>query len=189
MVDQSKDQNLGQPAENADSLGSNTGGPRAVTGGGDPRSQALESPDEAQREVEVADTLRGSRKQRAEAKKKLAARRKPSAPRRTAARRAPAPKAAAKSEAPKVASESKRSWVILDDNDDIPPTGLFVSHNGNPYLLTTGEPIHVPDHILEILDNAVTSAPITDERTKRVVGTRERPRYSYRRVAAPRDAA
>lgn len=80
------------------------------------------------------------------------------------------------------------TWIILDDNDDIPPTGLFVGHNGTGFLIQTGVPVRVPDHVLAILDDAVMDAPITDPQTKQVMGYRPRPRYSYRRVSAPVDA-
>lgn len=79
----------------------------------------------------------------------------------------------------------KRVWIILEESDDIPPTGLFVSHNGNPYLIRTGEPVHVPEFLLGILDAAIQTVSITDPTTRRVVGHRDRMRYSYRRVAAP----
>jgi hypothetical protein len=82
----------------------------------------------------------------------------------------------------------ERVWIILEDNDDIPPTGLFIGHNGTSYLLRPGEPVPVPEHILEILDHSVTSVPVTDRTTKRVIGHRERLRFPYRRVAAPADA-
>lgn len=78
-----------------------------------------------------------------------------------------------------------RTWIILEDNDDIPPTGLMVGHNGTSYLIVPGEPVHVPNFIIEILENAVTSHPVTDRNTKRVVGHRSRMRFPYRRVAAP----
>ena len=77
------------------------------------------------------------------------------------------------------------SWVVLDDNDDIPPTGLFVGHNGTGFLISTGVPVLVPDHVLKTLDDAVMSAPVMEPGTKKVTGWRDRPRYSYRRVAAP----
>lgn len=80
------------------------------------------------------------------------------------------------------------SWVILDDNDDIPPTGLFVGHNGTGFLIQTGIPVNVPNHVLQILDDAVMDAPIINPADRKVMGYRPRPRYTYRRVAAPADA-
>lgn len=81
----------------------------------------------------------------------------------------------------------KSRWIVLDDNDDIPPTGLFVGHNGNSFLLQTGVPMLVPEHVLSVLDDAVMDAPVTDPKTKQVVGYRPRPRYTYREVHAPVD--
>lgn len=91
---------------------------------------------------------------------------------------------------PKVKAKGmpKRVWIILEENDDIPPTGLFVSHNGNPYLIRTGEPVQVPEFLLGILDAAIQTVAITDPTTRRVVGHRDRMRYSYRRVAEPESA-
>ena len=77
------------------------------------------------------------------------------------------------------------TWVILDDNDDIPPTGLFVGHNGHGFLIATGVPVRVPNYVLQILDDAVMDAPIINPSDKKVMGYRPRPRYTYRRVAAP----
>lgn len=76
-------------------------------------------------------------------------------------------------------------WVILDDNDDIPPTGLYVGHNGTGYLIQTGIPVFVPNHVLAILDDAIMDAPITNPADKKVMGYRPRPRYTYRGVSAP----
>lgn len=81
-----------------------------------------------------------------------------------------------------------RVWIVLDDNDDIPPSGLFVGHNGTGFLLGTGVPIPVPDYILGILDDAIMDAPIIDPKDKTVKGYRPRPRYTYRRVPAPTEA-
>jgi hypothetical protein len=78
-----------------------------------------------------------------------------------------------------------RTWIQLEENDDIPPTGLFLGHNGTGYLLKPGEPAEVPNHIIEILDHAVTTMPVTDPVNKRVIGHRDRMRFPYRRVAAP----
>lgn len=80
-------------------------------------------------------------------------------------------------------------WIILDENDDIPPTGLFVGHNGTGFLIQTSVPVFVPVHVLGILDDARMSSPLTDPNTKRVVGYRDRPRYTYREVAEPVEAA
>jgi hypothetical protein len=80
------------------------------------------------------------------------------------------------------------TWVILDDNDDIPPTGLFVGHNGTGFLIQTGIPVNVPNHVLQILDDAVMDAPIINPADRKVMGYRPRPRYTYRRVSAPADA-
>jgi hypothetical protein len=82
--------------------------------------------------------------------------------------------------------ESK--WVVLDDNDDIPPTGLFVGHNGTGFLIQTGVPVCVPTYVLQILDDAVMDAPIINPADRKVMGYRPRPRYTYRAVATPADA-
>lgn len=102
----------------------------------------------------------------------------------------PPAEAPAKKGTAKKAAEGmpKKAWIILEENDDIPPTGLFVGHNGNPYLIRTGEPVEVPEFLLGILDAAITTVSITDPTTRRVVGHRDRMRYSYRRVAAPEPA-
>lgn len=70
--------------------------------------------------------------------------------------------------------------IILEENDEIPPTGLFVGLNGKSYLIRAGEPVDVPVGVLEILDNAVMSSPQVDPQTKQVIGYRERMRYPYR---------
>ena len=76
-------------------------------------------------------------------------------------------------------------WIILEENEDIPPTGLFVGHNGTGYLLRSGEPIRVPWFVCDILDHAVATVTQTDPTTRKVIGHRERRRYPYRKVDAP----
>lgn len=75
-----------------------------------------------------------------------------------------------------------RVKIILDENPDIPPTGLFIGHNGTSYVIRPGEEVEVPSHILSILDTAVISVPQTDPQTMQVVAYRDRPKYPYRRV-------
>jgi hypothetical protein len=72
--------------------------------------------------------------------------------------------------------------LILEENEEIPPTGLFVGLNGRGYLIRPGEEVTVPYGVAEILEHAVTSVPQMDPQTRQVVGYRDRMRYSFRRL-------
>ncbi len=72
--------------------------------------------------------------------------------------------------------------IILEENDTIPPTGLFVGHNGKGYNLTPGVEIEIPDGVLGVLNDAVMAFPQTDPQTQQVIGYRQRMRYPYRNV-------
>jgi hypothetical protein len=77
---------------------------------------------------------------------------------------------------------AKRIKVILEEDSAIPPTGLFISANGKPYLLMAGVEASVPPEVVSILNDAVTSVPIIDPQSQRVTGYRQRLRFPYRRV-------
>lgn len=78
---------------------------------------------------------------------------------------------------------SKRIRIILDDNDDIPPTGHPVGVNGKMYILKPNEPMDVPEEVVHVLDLAVQSVPVFGADQK-VVAFRDRPRLPYRVITA-----
>ena len=82
--------------------------------------------------------------------------------------------------APKKA-EVERTWVILQKNDEIPPTGLYIGHNGVGYKLVAGKKANVPNFLLDILDNAVVKKPIVDD-DGRIAGYEDSPRFPYQVV-------
>lgn len=83
---------------------------------------------------------------------------------------------------------NQRTWIMVEENPEIPLTGLPISHNGDVVLLMPGEPVHLQNKYIEILDHAVISVPQLDG-AKRVVGSRQRHRFPYRKVDAPDKAA
>jgi hypothetical protein len=73
--------------------------------------------------------------------------------------------------------------IILEESDKIPPTGQFFGINGKGYMLRAGEVALVPRGIIDILDNAVESAPVMQGGTGKIIGYRKRHRFPYRRVS------
>ena len=84
--------------------------------------------------------------------------------------------------APKTARQRETVRILLEENEEIPPTGLFVGLNGRGYLIRPGEEVDVPLGVAEILSHAVMSTPSLDPSTKQVIGYRERMRYPYRTI-------
>jgi hypothetical protein len=79
----------------------------------------------------------------------------------------------------------ERVRIMLEDNDQVPPGGQFVSVNGVGYLLQAGVELNVPRGVLDVLDHAVMSVPITDE-MKSVVAYKDRLRFPYRVLSSSR---
>lgn len=78
--------------------------------------------------------------------------------------------------------ENKRIKIILEENENIPPTGQFFGLNGTGYLLRAGEIAEVPQGIVDILDHAVQMVPVVDPITKQPVDHRPKHRFAYRVV-------
>ena len=72
--------------------------------------------------------------------------------------------------------------IILEENDNIPPTGQFFGFNGRNFMLRPGEVANVPQGIIDILDNAVQKQPMKDPTTLKVMGYRDKLRFPYRVV-------
>lgn len=106
---------------------------------------------------------------------------------------APKPKAAepkaAKPKAAKVVEEpvievipaASRVKIILEENDNIPPTGLFIGSNGRSFLIRPGEEVEVPVEVIEVLNDAVEDVPRTDGNNN-VVDYRKKMRFPYRLI-------
>jgi hypothetical protein len=83
---------------------------------------------------------------------------------------------------PLASDEDGRIKIVLEENDNIPPTGLFVGDNGVGYMLQPGVELSVPPGVVEILNNAITSVPVVDPQTLEVIDYRPKKLYPYSRV-------
>lgn len=79
------------------------------------------------------------------------------------------------------AEQSERVKIILEENDNIPPTGLFIGINGRSFLLRAGEECLVPKDVLGVLDDAVEEVPRVGSNNN-VVEYRKKMRFPYRIV-------
>jgi hypothetical protein len=93
------------------------------------------------------------------------------------------PKAAKVVEEPviEVIPAAARVKIILEENDNIPPTGLFIGSNGRSFLLRPGEEVEVPVEVIEVLNDAVEDVPRTDGNNN-VVDYRKKMRFPYRLI-------
>lgn len=78
-------------------------------------------------------------------------------------------------------AKAKRVKIILEENDAIPPTGQFFGVNGTGYQIQPGKEVEIPEFLLGVIDNAVTTKPVVNE-DGQVVGYRDVPRFPYRIV-------
>ena len=86
--------------------------------------------------------------------------------------------------APKAASVvSDKVTLVLEENENIPPTGLFVGLNGRGYLIRPGDEVTVPRGVMNVLNDAVMSMPQMDPQTQQVLGYRDRMRYPFRLIS------
>lgn len=95
----------------------------------------------------------------------------------------------AKRKIDRLAQYKKRVWIVLEDNDNIPPTGQFFGHNGNGFMLRPGVPAEVPVELVDILNHAIYSAPQVDSQTRQIIGYTQRLRFPYRMIPAPQKEA
>lgn len=77
---------------------------------------------------------------------------------------------------------AKRVKIVLEENDNIPPTGQFFGIQGRGYMLRPGEVAEVPLALVNVLNDAVMSTPVVDRTTQQVVGYRDKLRFPYRIV-------
>lgn len=101
--------------------------------------------------------------------------------------KAPKKKAKPQTEFERISAEP-RVRIILEENDQIPPTGQFVGVNGVGYLVQPGVAVDVPESVLDVLDNAIMSVPVKDANDA-VIGYRDRLRFPYRIVREKKSRA
>ena len=85
----------------------------------------------------------------------------------------------------------KRTRIILEDSDEIPPGGQYFSimgeKDGKPFnrnwMIQSGEEVEAPEELIGLLNASIVSIPIKNPATKQVIGYRDRQRFPYRVLA------
>jgi hypothetical protein len=72
--------------------------------------------------------------------------------------------------------------IMLEENENSPPSGVMVGVNGRVYCIQPGVEVDVPQSVLEILDHAVMEKPVLNPGTKQIVGTRIEKRHPYQYI-------
>lgn len=70
--------------------------------------------------------------------------------------------------------------IILEKNENIPPTGQFFGANGMGTMLRPGVEAWVKPSIINILESAVMSTPVVDPNTLQITGYEDRLRFPFR---------
>jgi len=78
--------------------------------------------------------------------------------------------------------EGKRVKIILEENENIPPTGQFFGVQGRGYMLMPGKVAEVPIGLVNVLNDAIMSVPEVDGQTQQITGYRDKLRFPYRIV-------
>lgn len=81
-----------------------------------------------------------------------------------------------------------RVYIQLEEDDSIPPNGIFIGYNGASFILKPNMVASVPRGLLGILDAAIIQIPIKDPVTLRFAGVRPKRRFNYR-IVRPEELA
>jgi hypothetical protein len=69
--------------------------------------------------------------------------------------------------------------IWLEDHPDIPPTGLYVGHNGDGYRIPKGQWVRIPKFLKGVLDDAIVSSPVINPETGQPETWIDKRKYNY----------
>lgn len=78
--------------------------------------------------------------------------------------------------------KTRRVWIVLEQNSNIPRNGLQLGVNGYQYLLRPGLRAHVPIGVVDNLNHCIEGKPIVNPDTLQVVGYEPVLRFPFRIV-------